>query len=80
MRNLSSRVTSKGQVVIPKNLRDKHGIDSNTIVKWIDTNEGIVMVIDREDPILTARGMLEGTGLLKAYAAEKKQEKLKEKN
>ena len=33
------------------------------------------MVPDSEDPIIAARGMLKGSGLLKAYMLEKDREK-----
>jgi hypothetical protein len=36
------------------------------------------MVPDSEDPIVAARGMLEGSGILKAYLKDKKREKKKE--
>jgi hypothetical protein len=41
----------------------------------IQEKEGILMVPDTEGPIIAARGMLEGAGLLKAYLKEKDQEK-----
>jgi len=38
------------------------------------------MVPDTEDPIIAARGMLKGTGVLKAYLKEKEKErKMEEK-
>jgi hypothetical protein len=37
------------------------------------------MVPDSDDPIISARGMLKGSGLLKAYLLEKKKEKEREK-
>ena len=43
--------------------------------------EGILMVPETEDPIIAARGMLNGTGVLKAYLEEKKQDKkMEDKN
>ncbi len=74
----SSRVTSKGQVVIPKRLREKYGILPVTVIRWIEKDNGILMVPESEDPIKAARGMLQGTGLLNAYLKEKKLERQKE--
>jgi len=74
----SSRVTSKGQVVIPKRLRTKYGIGSATVVRWVEKERGILMVPESEDPIVAARGMLEGSGILKAYLKEKGLEKERE--
>ena len=79
MQTLSSKVTSKGQIVIPKKIREKYGIRPSTSIYWIEKEEGILMVPDSDDPILSARGMLKGSGLLQAYLLEKKKEKEREK-
>ena len=78
METISSKVTSKGQVVIPKILREKYGIRSSTAIRWIEKDRGILMVPESEDPIVAARGMLKGSGILKAYMKEKRREKQKE--
>ena len=80
MESISSKVTSKGQVVIPKKLREKYGIRSATAIRWIEKDQGILMVPESEDPIVAARGMLKGAGILKAYMKEKIREKQKENN
>jgi len=79
MEIVSSKVTSKGQVVIPKKLREKYGIRTATAVRWIEKDQGILMVPESEDPILAARGMLKGSGILKAFMKEKRREKQREK-
>jgi AbrB family looped-hinge helix DNA binding protein len=78
METISSKVTSKGQVVIPKRLREKYGIRSATAIRWIEKDQGILMVPESEDPIVAARGMLKGSGILKAYLKEKRREKERE--
>ena len=78
METLSSKVTSKGQVVIPKRLREKYGIRALTAIRWIENDLGILMVPESEDPVKAARGMLKGSGILKAYLKEKKIEKQRE--
>ncbi len=75
MQSAVSRVTSKGQVVIPKGIREKYGIDRATAIRWIEKEEGILMVPESEDPIKAARGMFSGSGILKAYLREKRREK-----
>ena len=80
MYKTTSKVTSKGKTVIPKRIREKYGIYPSTSIRWIEKKEGILMVPDTEDPIIAARGMLEGSGLLKAYLKEKNQEKKTEDN
>ena len=71
----TSKVTTKGQIVIPKKIREKYGIHPSTLIRWIEKKEGILMVPDSEDPIIAARGMLKGSGMLKAYMLEKEREK-----
>ena len=78
MEKILSKVTSKGQVVIPKKLRGKYEIRSATAIRWIEKDQGILMVPESEDPIVAVRGMLKGSGILKAYLKEKKREKQKE--
>ncbi len=79
MKTALSKVTSKGQVVVPKWLREKYGIHPATTIRWIEREEGILIVPESDDPIKAARGMLEGSGILKAYMREKELEKLREK-
>ena len=71
MQALTSKVTSKGQIVIPKKIREKYRIGPSTEILWIEKKEGILMVPDAEDPIIAARGMLKGSGVLKAYLKDK---------
>jgi len=78
MQSAQSKVTSKGQVVIPKKIRQKYGIQSSTSIRWIEKEGGILMVPDSEDPIKAARGMFSGSGILKSYLQEKKREKERE--
>jgi bifunctional DNA-binding transcriptional regulator/antitoxin component of YhaV-PrlF toxin-antitoxin module len=73
-----SRVTSKGQIVIPKRLRDKYAIAPTMTIRWIPKEEGLLMVPEMDDVIKAARGMLKGSGLLKTYLKEKQLEKRKE--
>ena len=78
MHSATSKVTTKGQIVIPKKIREKYGIDPSTSIRWIEKKEGILMVPDSEDPIIAARGMLKGSSVLKIYLQEKKREKERE--
>jgi AbrB family looped-hinge helix DNA binding protein len=75
MHTATSKVTTKGQIVIPKKIREKYGIQPSTSVRWIEKKEGILMVPDSEDPIVAARGMLKGAGLLEAYMQQKKKDR-----
>ncbi len=50
----------------------------STSIRWIEKEEGILMVPDSEDPIEAARGMFSGSGILKTYLQEKRREKARE--
>jgi len=78
MKTASSKVTSKGQIAIPKRIREKYGIHPATAIRWIEKEEGILMVPETEEPIAAARGMLQGSGILRAYLEEKELEKWRE--
>jgi bifunctional DNA-binding transcriptional regulator/antitoxin component of YhaV-PrlF toxin-antitoxin module len=74
MDSIVTRVTSKGQVVIPKQFRQKYAIVPSTLIRWIDKEGGMLMVPETSDPILAVRGMLKGSGLLKALKEAKVEE------
>ena len=74
MKKATSKVTTKGQIVIPKRIREKYGIQPATLIHWVEKKEGILMIPNSEDSINAARGMLKGSGILKAYLQEKKKE------
>ena len=78
METISSTVTSKGQVVIPKKLRERYGIRPATMIRWIEKDQGILMVPEPEDPIVALRGMFKGSGTLQAYLKEKRLDKQRE--
>ncbi len=78
MKPAVSVVSSKGQVVIPKRIREKYNIRPSTSIRWIEKEEGLLIVPDSADPISAAKGMLKGSGILKAYLQAKKLEKEKE--
>ncbi len=73
-----SRVTSKGQIVIPKRLREKYAIAPAMTIRWIPKEEGLLMVPESDDAVKAARGMLKGSGRLKTYMKEKQLEKRRE--
>jgi len=56
----TAKVSSKGWVVIPKALREKHGLDKGTQVQVVDYGEVLVLVPLPDDPVDALHGMLEG--------------------
>ena len=80
MEAIQSKVTSKGQIVIPKQIRIKYGITPQTVAHWVEKDDSIMMVPDLEDPIESARGMFKRSGLLDKLLENKKVERMLESN
>src|SRR4030067_435375 len=57
---LTVKVSKKGLVVIPKDIRERHGIRPGDKVRFIDLGDVISIVPVSEDPIAKGLGMLKG--------------------
>ena len=71
----TSVLTSKGQLLIPKRLRNKYGIKSGAKVLFEETEGGVVIRPVNEQYFKSFRGMLSSGNLkeeMKAYKAEEK--------
>lgn len=80
MKSLSATVTSKGQLVIPAELRRKHGIRPGTKVSFFeDPLGGIVMHPITEEYIDRIAGSLKGGNMLETWLEEHRAEGEKEK-
>jgi AbrB family looped-hinge helix DNA binding protein len=69
---MTSRVGPKGQVVIPKALRDELGIVPGDEVAFSMVDDGVLVEPVRGRPDL--KGTLEGSGLLEALESEHRDE------
>jgi len=71
-----TKVTTKGQVVIPSHLRKKYKIKSGTGIKFIDEDGNIKLIPITAEMIKSNKGFMGTKGkLLKALMAEKKKER-----
>jgi AbrB family looped-hinge helix DNA binding protein len=72
----SSVLTSKGQLLIPKRLRTKYGIESGVKVVFEETEKGVLITPMNEQYFKSFAGILKSSGNLKAemkkYKAEEK--------
>ncbi len=72
----TSILTSKGQLLIPKRLRNKYGITPGAKVIFEETDGGVVIRPINDQYFKSFRGMLSSTGKLKeemkALKAEEK--------
>lgn len=39
----TTKVTEKGQTTIPRDLREKYGIEPGDRVEWVETEDGVVL-------------------------------------
>ena len=75
----SAIVSSKGQTVIPAELRKRYGIEPNSKIEFIDTGEEIVIVpLGSEDPVRSTYGILKEVSsrdVIRNRRRERKREK-----
>lgn len=57
-----SKVSVRGQTVIPQEIRQRFAIKANTKLVWSARNGVIVVVPVPEDPVEASFGILKGTG------------------
>lgn len=75
----TAKVSTKGWVVIPKALRDKHGIKEGAQIQVVEYGDILALVPLPEDPIEALHGMLAGESSLTAdLLAERAQERASE--
>ncbi len=75
----SVKVSSKGWVVIPAELRRKYKLKPGTRVQFVDYGDVISLVRALDDPIEESRGMLKGgPSLTKALLRERAEERERE--
>ena len=70
-------VSPKGQILIPKKIRDRYGVRPGHKVQLLEKDDGIVIKAVPEDPIEAACGFLEGNFSLTADLIEEHQRELR---
>ena len=75
----TATVSAKGWVVIPKAMRDKHGLEKGSRVKIVDLGEMLAIVPLPDDPVEVLHGMFAGgPSLTEELVAEREQERMRE--
>jgi AbrB family looped-hinge helix DNA binding protein len=60
---MTVKISSKGQIVIPKDLRKKYNLKPKSKVELVDTGEEIVVIpLPERDIFLNSKGILKGVG------------------
>jgi AbrB family looped-hinge helix DNA binding protein len=72
-------VSAKGWVVIPKALRDKHGLEPGQRVAFVDDVDSVTLVPIPNDPVTALRGMLcGGPALTEELLADRERDRKRE--
>ncbi|MCL7452983.1 MAG: AbrB/MazE/SpoVT family DNA-binding domain-containing protein [Anaerolineae bacterium] len=75
----TATVSAKGWVVIPKSIREKHGLKKGSRVQVLDYGQIVAIVPLPADPIEALHGMFEdGPSLTKELLAERERERARE--
>lgn len=75
----TTTVSAKGWVVIPKPIREKHGLKKGSRVQVLDCGEILAIVPLPDDPIEALHGMFEGgPSLTRELLAERERERARE--
>lgn len=74
---IKTRVTGKGQFVIPAGLRRKYGIKESARIVISDNGDSIVLKPITEGYLRKLQGSLKGSGALKVLIDERHEDKMK---
>lgn len=70
----TAKVSKKGWIVIPKEIRERYGIKPGDEVVVLDYGRGITILPALKDPIRESYGMLKGGKSMKEFLEEKRAE------
>lgn len=77
----TAKVSTKGWIVIPKDLRDKYRLKKGSQVQVVDYGEGLILIPLPDDPVEALHGMLEaGPSLTADLMAERTRERTREED
>jgi len=71
---MGTRVSAKGQIVIPVSLRRKYGIREGTRIVILDNGDSIILKPMTEEYLKKLQGSLKGKGALKELIIERRKE------
>jgi AbrB family looped-hinge helix DNA binding protein len=74
---LRTKVTRKGQTVVPAPIRKRLGIGANSNLIWSSDGKVMTVIAVPPNPIRSLRGSTAGKGLRKALIARRKEDERK---
>ena len=76
---MTTTVTTRGQTVIPAEIRRRYGIDEGSRLEWIDDGRTIRVIPIPADPISALYGSAKGEGLSDRLMEERARDRAREK-
>jgi AbrB family looped-hinge helix DNA binding protein len=76
---MKSVVSTRGQTVIPKEVRAAAGIEPGTEIEWVVKEGKIYVFLIPRDPVRALRGILKGHGTYAEWLAERNEERERER-
>ncbi len=72
---MRSTVSSRGQTVMPAELRRRYGVSCGTALEWIDTGHGIQVIPLPADIIGALRGSGKGRDLVSKLLSDRRRDR-----
>ena len=76
---MNTLVSSRGQTVVPSEIRRKYGLGENSRLAWIDEGTSLRVVPLGRDVGKYGRGIAKGMGLMDALMKMRKEERARER-
>ncbi|MEA3439976.1 MAG: AbrB/MazE/SpoVT family DNA-binding domain-containing protein [Chloroflexota bacterium] len=75
---MQTKITKRGQTVVPAPIRKRYGIQEGDLLVWLDDGETIKVIPIPSDPVEALRGSGEGENLLAALLLSRAEERERE--
>lgn len=76
---MQTKITKRGQTVVPASIRKRYGIQEGGILVWLDDGEAIKVIPIPTDPVGALRGRGKGENLLRALLKSRTEERDRER-
>jgi AbrB family looped-hinge helix DNA binding protein len=76
---MTTTVTTRGQTVIPAEIRQRHGISEGSRIAWVDDGDTIRVIPIAADPVEALYGSAKGEGLYDRLMEERADERTRER-
>ena len=77
---MTTTVTTRGQTVIPVNIRRKYGINEGSRLEWVEDGGSIRVIPIPADPVSALYGSAKGEGLFDCLMEERARDRARERD